>query len=299
MRRRNSTISSDSLELLLDTICNTFGAVIFISMLAAVLVSRSSRGHDEDPQAVDPATEVASIQTEIQAAQERVRVLNAQVRQQKLVTERFASADSLALAQEIREQTQGQVALVNEKSDVIADIAATRGSSAQLEYELTVQQQELDKTKKQNDSLKAELEQQEQVTGRTARIPQVRKTAKQSCVYALDDNQLHRVTTSSGMIDHSDCKNSLEQGIEVIRPRSGSGLAVSEQTPSDRIQRKFADISPRLHFVQLFVSRDSFSAFLAIKDVLVALGVEYEVIITKDDKVELFLGTSQRESFVQ
>ena len=42
MRKRASSDTLDSLELLLDTICNTFGAVIFISMLLAVLVTNSA-----------------------------------------------------------------------------------------------------------------------------------------------------------------------------------------------------------------------------------------------------------------
>ena len=39
---RKSSASSDSLDLLLDTICNTFGGVLFIAMLVIILLNISA-----------------------------------------------------------------------------------------------------------------------------------------------------------------------------------------------------------------------------------------------------------------
>ncbi|MFN9041695.1 MAG: hypothetical protein ACK5YO_35735, partial [Planctomyces sp.] len=51
MSRRRQELP-DSLELLLDTICNTFGAVIFISMLLAILAEGRSPISNADVSAI-------------------------------------------------------------------------------------------------------------------------------------------------------------------------------------------------------------------------------------------------------
>ena len=43
MSRRRSR-KQDSLELLLDTICNTFGGVLFIAILVVMLLQQTGRG---------------------------------------------------------------------------------------------------------------------------------------------------------------------------------------------------------------------------------------------------------------
>ena len=85
MSHRRNAVAADSMELLLDTVCNTFGAVIFISMLVAILVSRRSSGAADTEAVVDPAVETAQIRLDIEAARDRVRVLSEQLRQQKLL----------------------------------------------------------------------------------------------------------------------------------------------------------------------------------------------------------------------
>ncbi len=56
MSRRQMISSDDSLELLLDTICNTFGAVIFISILASILAQNSA------PESASPEETSAAIE---------------------------------------------------------------------------------------------------------------------------------------------------------------------------------------------------------------------------------------------
>lgn len=63
--------------LLLDTICNTFGAVIFLAMLVALMVGEVPPTQETD-ESVPTAAETASILAEIQEAQERLRVLSGQ-----------------------------------------------------------------------------------------------------------------------------------------------------------------------------------------------------------------------------
>ena len=43
MSRHKADLDESSLELLLDTICNTFGGVLFISILVVIMVNLSTK----------------------------------------------------------------------------------------------------------------------------------------------------------------------------------------------------------------------------------------------------------------
>jgi hypothetical protein len=302
MSRRSNSDTTDSMELLLDTVCNTFGAVIFISMLVAIMVSRSSSAHSSSKPSVDPALETAQILLEIETARDRVRVLGEQLRQQKLLRERFSTDESLALSQSIQHQTNDSVRFLQQKTAAVAEISATNSQRAGLQHQLQQQQAAFESSAAESKTLRQEMERTLETVGRTARIPQVRRTSKESVVFALDDSRLYRITTAGQTVDDTDCDRNLESGMEVLRPKPGGGVPVATNATSTAISamtRRFDGLSASRHFVQIFVSRDSFAAFLPVKDTLVDLGLEYEVLITEDDSVELFLGQKTRDSFVQ
>ncbi len=299
MGRRATSNSTESLELLLDTICNTFGAVIFISILVAVLVSQSSRSRPVPESKTDPAIDAAIVQSDIQQARERLRVLSGQIRQQELVTKRFASQESMALAGKIKQHTEDRVRLTEEKAEAVKEITDAQAESAALQHQIQLEQAAHDAASAENARLQTELAEQSEMSGRTARIPRVRKTDKASVVYAIDNGRLFRVTTVQQTIDNVDCERTTESGIEVIRPRAGAGVRIASNGPKGQLESRFSGVSSGTQFIQLFVSRDSFSQFLPVKDLLVRLGLEYEVLITDNDNVELFLGNTRRESLVQ
>jgi hypothetical protein len=299
MGRRATSNSTESLELLLDTICNTFGAVIFISILVAVLVSQSSRSRPVPKTETDPANDAAVVQSDIKQARERLRVLSGQIRQQEMVTKRFASQESVALAGKIKQHTEDRMRLTEEKADAVKEITDAQAESAALQHQLQLEQAAYDAASAENARLQTELAEQSEISGRTARIPRVRKTDKASVVYAIDNGRLFRVTTVRHTIDNVDCERTTESGIEVIRPRAGAGVKITSNGSMGQIESRFAGVSSGTQFIQLFVSRDSFSQFLPVKDLLVKLGLNYEVLITDNDNVELFLGNTGRESLVQ
>lgn len=298
MTRRNSGIAADSLELLLDTICNTFGAVIFISMLVAILVQR---GPAETPVAeqVDPETRVKETEQQIEAAKERLRVLTLQQHQQEVVTSRFSSSESIELATELKRNNDAIVILTNQEAEASSDIHQTLGQIVQLEQRHEKAKADYQTTKDELSNFQQQLTEQQQLVGRTARIPRLRKTTKDSVVYALDDGRLFQVTTKDLRIDTTDCERlDVDQKI-VIRLRPTAGIPILLKGSNDAAKQKFRGMSTKDFFIQLFVARDSFEQFLPLKDAIVAAGYEYEVRIMDGDDVELILGDDAQDSFVQ
>ncbi|MFZ9915887.1 MAG: hypothetical protein ACO3IB_11215, partial [Phycisphaerales bacterium] len=70
MRRRSSSDSSDSLELLLDPICNMFGTIMFVALIAAILVmAQAESSVDAAVQAAESDTGGRATELEARAAE--------------------------------------------------------------------------------------------------------------------------------------------------------------------------------------------------------------------------------------
>ena len=54
-RKRPDESNSASLDLLLDTICNTFGGVLFVSMLVVILLNMSAAEVSDEPPSASAA----------------------------------------------------------------------------------------------------------------------------------------------------------------------------------------------------------------------------------------------------
>ena len=304
---RRKLVIPDSLELLLDTICNTFGAVIFISILLSLMVRGSGvqEGIASLPEEVSAV--IAARNQEIAQAKARQVALELQLAQQQDVLDRFASAESKGLANEIMAAADNQVQLLEQKTDVVEGM--TQAESQALTMEATMKQQalKLQQTQQQHKALMQEMQQATTLSSRTARIPRIRRTEKFGLAYMLHEGRLYRATTPDGEIDKTDCVRTEAGGVIRIAPRAASGMAVSEESVAgqghaverNKLQAKFERIDKARQFVRLFVSRNSFAQFIAVKDALIEQGLEYEVILFSDGKAELFLSDQQQESFVQ
>ena len=304
---RRKLVIPDSLELLLDTICNTFGAVIFISILLSLLVRDSGvrEGIASLPEEVSAV--IAARNQEIAQAKARQGALERQLAQQQDVLDRFASAASKGLANEILTAADNQVQLLEQKTDVVDGM--TQAESQALTMEATMKQQalKLQQTQQQHKALLKEMQQATTLSSRTARIPRIRRTEKFGLAYMLHEGRLYRATTPDGEIDEMDCVRTEAGGMTRIAPRADSGMAVPQESVAaqdhaverHKLQAKFQQIDKARQFVRLFVSRNSFAQFIPVKDALIEHGLEYEVILFSDGKAELFLSDQQRESFVQ
>lgn len=304
---RRKLVIPDSLELLLDTICNTFGAVIFISILLSLLVRESGVRQGVAALPEEVAAVIAARNQEISQARARQAALEIQLAQQQDVLERFASTESKALATEILVTADSQVRLLERKTGVVEEMTQAEAQALSMEATMKQQSLQLQQAQQRHKALQQELQQATTLSSRTARIPRVRRTDKFGLGYMLHDGRLYRATTPDGEIDEIDCVKSEANGTVRIAPRSDSGLLVSTEsnagpaaaTQHARLRGKFEGVDKDRHFVRLFVSRNSFGPFIPVKDALIEQGLEYEVILFSEGEAELFLSNQQRESFVQ
>ena len=97
MSRRREEDSS--LELLLDTMCNTFGGVMFIAILLSVMVSM--RGAQKTEPETDPAEKIAEVKKKVAVLQEEVENAVLETRRQAAALEKMQSDPRLRLIHEI------------------------------------------------------------------------------------------------------------------------------------------------------------------------------------------------------
>ena len=295
--KRRKFIIPDSLELLLDTICNTFGAVIFISMLLSVLVKEKGAAQDTSGITGEISHIIATRNQEIVEARSRHQLLALQFLQQDEVIRRFVNNESKMIATEIKQATENRVQLLGKKSDAVENLTNTEAQSLNMEAELNKQEQQRHELEQENTRLQQAMQMALTLSSRTARVPRVRETQKTGMAYMLHEGRLHRATTPAGQVDDEDCTQREEDGTIRIVPRPQSGLQITG--PDADIQSKFQGIQQERQFVRLFVSQNSFAQFIPVKDVLISLSLEYEVILFERNLAELFLSSHQSKSFVQ
>lgn len=296
MSRRRIEIP-DSLELLLDTICNTFGAVIFISMLLSILAGEkaseaSTQTSDEQIDQME-----TQLKKDITKARARHTQLKTQLNQQSELLKKFSNPASLQMAMEISQASQTQLQVLNTKSEQIETLTEQDAESLRKEGMLSQQLQKRDELDRQVKAITRELDAATAQAGRKAKVSRVRPTSKTGFGYMLHDSKLYRTVNAEGKIDAHDCSELDRAGSHVLLPRPTGGIAMP--TEQNRVESRFEHLDNKRHFVRLFVSPNSFGQFVAVKDALVSLNLEYEVIIFNDNKAELFLSSDPIESFVQ
>jgi len=308
MTRRPHISPDDSLELLLDTICNTFATVIFISMLASLLAQNSAPEAMDVNQVAAAAMAVSELEVTAEQLAGRRTALQKELAQQSELLGRFASSEALRLATDVQN-------LLQEHTQMLADSTATAESLVQTEQQQLEQEQSLARLREElrqqeldHAAAASQLRELETREGRDVVIPRVHETDKFPLTYALDNGRLYSVHTFSGpgadlidvTINRTECLVVEQNGRTEITMKPAAGLAIRNNADArEQAKQRFRSIGGSF-VVRLFVARDSFSEFHAVKEALRELQIEYSLQITTGEDVELFLSDKvQDRTFVQ
>jgi hypothetical protein len=308
MSRRPHISPDDSLELLLDTICNTFATVIFISMLASILAQNAAPQTATATEISQSIKSVEALEAEAAELTAERQQLETELAQQSTLLSQFANSESLQLATELRQTLADHAALLNQKSAASSDRLLSEKQRLEAEKTLARQLAELQQQQAvfaQTESAVRELEARE---GREAVIRRVHETDKFPLAFALDNGRLYAVhllaADASGpadiLLNRTDCLITEAAGVTTVKMNPVAGTLIHNNANTEEQARlKFSGV-PDSCVVQLFVARDSFADFLPIRQALRSLGLEYSLQIMPGDDVELTLSESVRQkTFVQ
>jgi len=302
MRRRKAEQGA-SLDLLLDTVCNTFGSLIFLALLVSVLLSRTSRTPSPEAAGTRAAVSDAEI-VRLQAKRERLEAAAEDVR--SLLADARASIDlgaSKEVLQMIDElqslQVQAQenesnrvrllMATAEAQATTAATRAAARGAANRLEQataEVAQAAVRLDRAKRLREELSSEGNDTiaAGLTVEGASIaPQERKTSKREFGVLIRYGRMyltHRHLHGVQTVNTEDFLVVPGWATNEARARPAGGMALAAAGASAEIEARLSSYPSRTWYPCLIVHPDSFDEFQVLKNWLINRGYEYRLIPT-------------------
>lgn len=260
-RRRHS--NPDSLELLLDTMCNTFGGIIMIALLIALLSrDASSENSTQQPENLQRQTESIEQQT-TEADRLRQRLLQGS---DPNISQTFKL---LSDRDELRQQIESRRANIQSNQSVLASIPFI--DPAEIER----LQSELESRTNELKILQQQIERDTQARQRALRLPRERAIAKKTHYLIVRYGKIYPVHTlreGQRELNTQTLAWSQSPGGETASPKREMGLDTATGLPI--LARLFNDIPSQTYSIHFLVYADSFPAFLAARQI--PLGRNYD-----------------------
>lgn len=292
MSRKNNE-PSDSLDMLLDTICNTFGGVLFISLLVVVLLTMTSEKVRLEPPSDEAQRNLVEKRTKLEETEFELSLVKANVEQQSRYAEANLDPETEKLVEQIEktgsryedlEETKGnhlgQVSNDQiEVNDIAKMLAQLKQEKGQAEMMLALAQQRL----------REEIE-----ARKISRMPTSQKTKLEEVPFFLRKGRLHCHVKCGP--DGSLAPNTEEcmivtgsDGRKSIEPRPGVGTWVDlGGGPNLAVEDRLDDFDRDEHYFKLFVWPDSFEHFLVVQSLVVHHKFLYRLIPISDDDAIYF-----------
>lgn len=277
-RRKNE--ETNSLELLLDTMTNAFGGVLFLSILLSVQL--------KDRTVVSaPQPDLESELTRMEAQREILRMKVSAQAQQKELSEKFLrdyadASEVLAIEHlnDLKEQVEELLLREKTAAERIARIQEQETESARRVEQLAKEREAVEEELLR---LRAELKTEREKRTISGRLPRRKRSTKLESAICLKHDRIYRVY-ESGRYNSNDLF--VDEGLltTTLKPKPGRGIPISDSTAFGRTISQVIDADPSTHHVTIAVWSDSFDKFQTIKKHIIAAGFEYRIVMMQDDE---------------
>ena len=280
--------SDDSLDLLLDTICNMFGTIIFVALIAALLALTSTRGSPEpslvagDP---DGERQLALLGARAEELERELSALPA-----------AADGDADSAAADRVQEALGEIArreeLIARYSEAVAavtgDLARIGAQIAPLREEVARVESALESARRAKDRtmrtpLGRALEHRHNTVGvwQDGIYPVCDWSNRNPDTCALFEQWDNRYTIAASCRLEGSCRGLNSSGFTRTIPlRAGAGIPIVDAAAllrDPRFQELLASLDPAEDMVLLDVAPDSFDSFNAVKEAFLGAGFNYSL----------------------
>lgn len=322
MSRRKRRGDNSSLELLLDTITNTFGGILFIAILLSLLLrSSSSTSSDTEPEgppitAVEQAeleTRVADLQQEAELLRRRISSASTPERgelDERLLGQLTAAAAEVerAVAQRA-EALRNTVELQREAASAEAEVESIEEDQKAAEQILAEAESRIAAAREEAAELAEAALAIDRPLGetdieQTVSLPSLRPSFKNSVglyirfgkvfvMHQWRNGERQGPNTDQFVIVDLPAGGGVEQ---VARPRPATGTPITAQTIVAEMRRLLQGFPPGSFVITVVVFEDSFDVFQLLKSAIVQLGYEYRPIpLQPGDSVVDFGGRGEAQ----
>jgi len=298
--RRRASAESDSMDLLLDTVCNVFAGIMFLTLLAALLVIQ--RGASRLSEATSKKTTAATVNDPLDAViQDELRI------RQESLTEAIEQAES---RMDVLDPFTTKIKEANYQRELRQQIEENRSRLATIELE---RQRMLEQEKQYEQALStlseaeakldAELKTKSlelaEAKGRTMRIVKFRPLKDRvgsECLVMIRYGKIYIVLANSYSQELNE--NDVEKKNDGIFPIKETGQSINSEADADRVAATLVRRFPPDQFhIAIAVWDDSFAAFQKVRTAIEKLGYSYRT-LTADDSAVFRFGKVDR-SLVQ
>lgn len=284
--RRRMNLNGDSLELLLDTICNTFGGVLFIAILLVVLLQLAPAVTESEP--VEASASAA--RSLAASRQQRSELQLALQHQQELLTQLVSPqlqnslAEMATLQNQVGDAQQQVTELEAANARTVAQLAKDAEEAATLASQVETARQQVAALRTQ---LNADRDSHtEQIQLPTEHLEfgkgEVGLILRYGRLYVWHrwsptGERLGLNTEEFVVIEDS------SKGL-VVRPKPGGGLPIDRRDSTrEQIEQRLKQFRPTQKVLALVVRPDSFAEYRVVREVAARLGFEYRLMPCDND----------------
>jgi hypothetical protein len=315
MTRRHRESAAGSLELLLDTICNTFGGVLFLAMLVSLLLAQSRRRIETDETTSDPRpaftpAELTRLDIAAEELSAEVERLGRAIERARAVAVDFSVPNLPQQLADLENQERARDRLAAERTRSLGELAATQAAVARARLSVAAAVREKNRIEAAieaaQERLNAAVEERQLLVRSaidlqaweatkaalqtTGRAPRERQTAKREFGVLLRYGRMYLMKTLRGqdlVVNESDFFVELGESHNVARPKPHAGLDIARSSSiAAELTERLRPFPAESWYPCLVVYPDSFEPFLALKVELVAQGYEYRLLPTDGSVVD-------------
>lgn len=293
MSRRRSS-KQDSLELLLDTICNTFGGVLFIAILVVLLLQQTGKAPASTQPVAAPLSELEfqTLTSRMEAITDELDRLRQNRNSQDAVVRSFAPEEVRQLLKTRNDVTTSQESLQSEIDRLLASNTGIASHVESLDVENADTQWQLDQSRGQLAAaqLKLELERKSRVS--EVRMPVLRVSGHNheiGLVLRYERLYVWHNYDSLGMrqgLNTDDFVVVADKGDQlIIHPNPIAGVVLDESPASAHAVRTvLGRFDPKSDYLAIIVRPNSYGVFRYVRDRAIELGFEYRLIPLDSDE---------------
>ena len=295
---RKDSIAGSSLELLLDTMCNTFGGVMFIAIALVIISTFIPKVVDDLEGESRSDKTITTLQQSIDILQKKLKEQQQSISLKDTLVKKFKNSEhveELRKLGDLKDKNQQMRLLTDEEKTIEINlmIALRQKKEVETRIEIMLKKKE-QKLRDLNDDITlinakieklkrqlAKLADQPPPEQRTIGLAPLIKTDKTPFIVLLDSNKLYSVNIpgSDLLFDGKEFTSSKDVKIEplmskgsplpsaaLIHPVPGRGVYINPDAASiEKLKKFFSKVDKRKHFISFEVNKNSFDSFIKVK----------------------------------
>ncbi len=286
MTRRRHFHDDSSLELLLDTITNAFGGILFLALLVVVLLQNSSKTPDALPNV--SRTTLSELRTTFQNIETKLVPLRLEVEAREAIATNLADPTLEKVLLKLTQMREERTELIAGTSVVLESISRLQGHSDALDEKGAQLSAEIEAVGVAVGVAQKNLEEERARRKVNSPFPEERTSSKSHIPVTVRYGRWYVDRSPTGEANLDDFAVLDTKGKYLtITPKPYRGIPVVERDSlSKQLERHLSTQDPSSHYIEIAIWDDSFTEFQPLRDYLVQRGFEYRlVVVTQGDVV--------------